>query len=64
MGFPGGTLVKNLSAHAGDARDSGPVHGLGRSSGVGTSKPLQYSCMENSMGRGAWQAIVHVIAKS
>ena len=64
MGFPGGALVKNLSAHAGDARDSGPVPGSGRSFGVGTSNPLQYSCLENSMGRRAWRAAVHVIAKS
>ena len=54
VGFPGSALVKNLSAYAGDARDSGPVPGSGRSSGVGTSNPLQYSCLENSMGRGAW----------
>ena len=64
VGFPGSALVKNLSAYAGDARDSGPVPGSGRSSGVGTSNPLQYSCLENSMGRGAWWATVHVIAKS
>ena len=49
---------------AGDARDMGSVSGLGRSSGGGHGTPLRYSCLENSMGRGAWRAIVHGAAKS
>ena len=47
-------MVKNPCANAGDARDAGKKPGSGRSSGVGHSKPLRYSCLENSMGRGAW----------
>jgi len=53
-------VVKNLSANAGDARDLGSIPGLGRSpGGGGKGNPLQYSCLENSMDRGAWQAMVH-----
>ena len=47
-----------------DTRDSGSIPGLGISSGVGNGNMLQYSCLENSMNRGAWQAIVHKAAKS
>ena len=50
----GGTVVKNPPASAGDARDMGSIPGLGRSPGVGNGNLLQYSCLENSMGRGAW----------
>ena len=57
-------VVKNLPANAGDGRDTGLIPGLGRSPGEGCGNPLQYSCLENSMDRGAWQAIVHWIAKS
>ena len=63
-GFPDGTVVKNLPADAGDARDMGSIPGLESSPGVGNGNPLQYSCLENSMDRGAWQAIVHVVPKS
>ena len=63
-GLSGGTVVKNLPANAGDARDLGAVFGFGRSPGVGNGNPLQYSCLENSMDRGAWQATVHGVAKS
>ena len=63
-GFPGGTVVKNLPANAGDARDAGSIPGLGRSPGVGNGNRLQYSCQENSMDRGAWWATVHGVAKS
>ena len=63
MGFPGSTVVKNLPASPGDAKDMGLISELGRSSGVGNGNPLQYSCLENSMDRGAWQAIVHGLAK-
>ena len=52
-------MVKNLPANAGDARDTDLISGWGRSPGVGNGNPLQYSCLENSMGRGAWQATVH-----
>jgi len=57
-------MVKNLPNNAGDSRDVGLIPGLGRSPGVGNSNPLQYSCLENSMDRGAWRASVHGIAKS
>ena len=46
-------MVKNPSANAGDARDMGSIPGLERSPGVRNGNPLQYSCLENSMGRGA-----------
>ena len=57
MGFPGGALVKNPPANAGNARDMGSIPGLGRYPGVGNDNPLQYFCLENSMDRGAWQAV-------
>ena len=57
-------MVKNLSANAGDARALGSIPGLGRSPGVGNGDPLQYSCLENSMDRGAWQTTVHGVSKS
>ena len=60
-GFPGGSVEKNLPATAGD---SGFIPGSGRSPGEGTGNPLQYSCPENSMDRGAWQAAVHGVAES
>ena len=47
-------MLKNLSANAGDGRDTGLIPGLGRSLEVGNGNTLQYSCLENSMGRGAW----------
>ena len=52
-------VVKNLPANAWDTRDTSSMPGLGRSPGVGNGNPLQYSCLENSMGRGAWWATVH-----
>ena len=61
MGFPGGSVVKNPPANAGDA---GLIPGSGRSPGVGNGNPLQYSCLGNPMDRGAWWAIVHRITKS
>ena len=63
-GFPVGAVVKNPHANAGDARDMDLIPGLGRSPGGGHGNPLQYSCLENSMDRGAWQAIVHGVTKS
>ena len=53
-------MVENPPANAGDL---GPIPGLGRSPGEGNGYPLQYSCLENSMDRGAWQATVHGVAK-
>ena len=49
-------VVKNLPANAGDTRDVSLIPGLGRSHGVERGTPLQYSCLENPMDRGAWQA--------
>ena len=60
-GFPGGSVVKNLPANEGDA---GSISGSERSHGVGNGNPLQYSCLENLMDRGAWWATVHRVAKS
>ena len=54
-------VVKNLPANA---RDAGLNPGLGRSPGVGNDSPLQYSCLENSMDRGTWQATIHGAAVS
>ena len=59
-GFPGGTVVKNPPASAGDA---GSIPEPGKSSGGGHGNPLHYACLENSMDRGAWQATVHGIAE-
>ena len=60
-GFPGGSLVKNPPSNAGDI-DSIP--GLGRSPGEEDGTPLEYSCLENPMDRGAWCVTVHGVAKS
>ena len=57
-------VVKNLPANTGDARDTGSVPEWERSPGEGTGNPLQYSCLENSMDRGAWWAAVSGVAKS
>ena len=57
-------VVKNLPANAGDIRDPGFIPGLGKSPGEENDHPLQYSCLENSMDRGAWTATVHSVAKS
>ena len=56
LGFPGGSVVKNLPANTGDSGDSGSVPGLGRSLGGGNGNPLQSSCLGNPMDRGAWWA--------
>ena len=58
--FPAGTVVKNLPANSGDV---GLIRGSGRSREVGSGNPLPYPCLENSMDRGAWQAIVHGFKK-
>ena len=57
-------MVKNLPANPGDIRDMGSISRLGRSPGIGNGIPLQYSCLENSMDRGACLAIVHGVEKS
>ena len=60
MGFPGGLVVRNLPANAGDV---GLIPGLGRSPRDGNGNPLQYSCLGNPVDRGAWWATVHGVAK-
>ena len=64
MGFPVGSMVKNLPAKARDIREVGLIHGSGRSPGEGSGNPLQYSCLGNPMDKGAWQATVHGSAKN
>ena len=59
MGFFGGSEVK---ASAWNVGDLGSIPGLGRSPGEGSGNPFQYSCLENPMNRGAWQATVHGVA--
>ena len=57
-------MVKKSVCNAGDARDTGLIPGSGKAPGEGNGNPFQYSCLENSMDRGAWQARVHGVAKS
>ena len=57
-------MVENSPANAGDARDMSSIPGLGSSSGEGNGNPLQSSCLENPMDRGAWQPTVHGVAKT
>ena len=63
-GFPGTANGKYLPANAGDTRDTGSIPGSGRPPGGGSSTPLQHCCLENSMGRGAWQATAHSATES
>ena len=60
-GFPGGTVIKNLPANAGDV---GCIPRLGISPGEGNGNPFQYSCLGNPRDREAWWATVHSITKS
>ena len=60
MGFPASSVVKNLTANAGNANS---ISGLGRSSGEGNDNPLQCSCLGNPMDRGAWQATIHGVTE-
>ena len=60
-GFPGGSDSKESASNAGDL---GLIPGLGRSPGKRNGNPLQYSCLENPMDRGVWQATVHGVTKS
>ena len=63
--FPGGDSGKEPTCQVeGDLRDESSITGSGRSPGVGNGNPLQYSCLENSMDRGAWQATVHGVSES
>ena len=68
MGFPGGTGTKNLPDNAEDAKRMGSIPRWERTSEVGNGNSIleifQYSCLENSMDKGAWQATVHGVAKS
>ena len=61
IGFPGGSEDKASACNAGDL---GSIPGLGRSPGEANGNPLQYSCLENPMDRGAWWATVHGVSKS
>ena len=61
LGFPGGSEGKASPCNVGDP---GWIPGLGRSPGEENGTPLQYSCLENPMDRGPWQAAVHGVAKS
>ena len=63
LSFPGCTVIKKPPANAGGTRDVGSVPGSGRSSGEGNGNPLWYSCLGNSMDRGAWWATVSGVAK-
>ena len=61
LGFPGGSVSKESACSIGEP---GSIPALGRSPGEGNGNPLHYSCLENSMDRGAWQATVHGVATS
>ena len=63
-GFPGDSVGEESVCNAGNTGDAGSIPGWGTSPGVGYGKPLQYSCLENPMGRGAWWATVCGVAKS
>ena len=63
MGLPVKIVVKSPPANAGDIRDRGSIPGSGRSRGGGHGNPLQYSCLENPMDRGAWRATVHSVTE-
>ena len=62
LDFPGSASVKELPASAGDIRDMGSIPGWGRSPGGGHGNPLQCSCLETPVDRGAWRAAVHGVA--
>ena len=64
LGFPGGASGKEITSNAGVTGDTSLIPGSGRSSGGGNGSPLQYSCQENPMDRGAWWATVHGVTKS
>ena len=62
-GFPGGSVDKEPAYKAGDAGETGSIPGSGKSPGGGHGNPLQYSCMENHMNRGAWWATVRKLQR-
>ena len=64
MGFPGGSVLKNPHAIAGDAGDMNSVPGSGRSSEGENGNPVWYSCLTSSVDSGAWWVAVHGVAKS
>ena len=64
LGFPGGPSGKESASQSEDIRDMGSIPGSGRSPGGGNGNPLWYSCLENPMDIGAWQAMVHQVTKS
>ena len=64
MGFPGASVVRNLPANAGDADNTSFIPELGRSPEGRNGNMLQYSCLENPVDRGVWQATVHGVTKS
>ena len=64
LGFPSGSAVKNLPVKEGEAGDVGSIPESGRPPGGGQGSPLQYSCLENPVDRGDWQAIAHGVTKS
>ena len=57
-------MLKNLPANVGDTKDVGSFRGWGRFPGGGNGPSLEYSCLENSMGRGSWWATVHVVTQN
>ena len=64
MDSPGGSVVTNLPANAGNETDTSSISGWGRSPGIGNGNPLQYSCLENYMDRGTLGATVHGVSRS
>ena len=64
LGFPGGSVVKNLPANAGDSREVGSILGSERFPREENGNPLQYPCLENSMDGGTWWARVHRVTES
>ena len=64
QGFPGGAMINNLPANAGDARDKSLIPGLGKSPRGGNGNPLWYSCLENLRDGGAGRAKIHGVTKS
>ena len=61
--FPGGEVIKNPPANAGDAGATGSIPGWGRSPGGGHGNSLQHSCLEDSRDRGAWRATIHGVTQ-
>ena len=64
LGFSDGSASKESACNVGDTRDTDLIPGSGISPGEGNCNPLQYSCLENTMDRGAWQVILHNVAES